>query len=218
MSITKLAGNVESAPNKSLGFDTDTKLNYELAKSFYNEGYRFAIRYVSLGSEASGDLTYEEANAILEAGLALMPVQHVPSEDWEPNASLGKEYGNNAAINADHAGFPPTVNVWCDLEGVVSGVSPQSIIDYCNNWYDAVAAYGYIPGLYVGARCGLNEDQLGNLKFEHYWKSESEVPWVPVGYEMIQEYYPEPVNGIGIDKDVTYLDDQNKAPMWLIRG
>ncbi len=218
MPTPKLNGKVQAAPNKSLGFDTDTKLNYELAKSFYNEGYRFAIRYVSLGSEASEDLSYEEANAILEAGLALMPVQHVPSEDWEPNASLGKEYGNNAAINADHAGFPPKVNVWCDLEGIVDGFSPQSIIDYCNNWYDAVAAYGYIPGLYVGARCGLNEAQLGNLKFEHYWKSESEVPLVPIGYEMIQEYYPEPVNGIGIDKDVTYLDDQNKAPMWLIRG
>ena len=218
MSNAKLAGKVESAPNKSLGFDTDTKLTYDTAKSFYNEGYRFAIRYVCLGSEVSADLTYEEANAILEAGLALMPVQHVRSEDWEPNAALGKEYGDNAAINADKTGFPPGINVWCDLEGVSSGVSSQSIIDYCNNWYDAVTPWGYIPGLYVGARCGLNEAQLGNLQFEHYWQSESNVPPVPVGYQMIQEYYPEPVNGIGIDKDITYIDKQGKAPMWLIRA
>lgn len=216
--MSKLAGKVEAAPNKSLGFDTDTKLNYDTAKSFYNEGYRFAIRYVSLVSEVPEDLTHEEANAILESGLALMPVQHVPSEHWEPNGGLGSDYGGHAAANADLVGFPAGVCVWCDLEGVVPGVSPQSIIDYCNNWYDAVAAYGYIPGLYVGANCGLNEEQLGNLKFANYWKSESEVPWVPVGYEMIQEYYPEPVNGIGIDKDMTYIDDQQKAPMWLIKG
>lgn len=58
--LKKITGKVAAAPNKSLGFDTDTKLNSNIAKSFFDKGYRFAIRYISLGSEASRDLTYEE--------------------------------------------------------------------------------------------------------------------------------------------------------------
>ena len=216
----KLAGKVAAAPNKSLGFDTNTPLNYDTAKSFYNEGYRFAIRYLSRGSEASEDLTYEEADAILEAGLALMPVQHVLSPGWHPSGNLGSEYGKNAAINADHVGFPPGVNVWCDLEGVAEGTHAQSVIDYCNNWYDAVVASGYLPGLYVGANSILSGEQLyESLKFQHFWKSESEVPEVAVrSYQMVQYYYPEHVNGISIDKDTTYIDKKGGQPQWLIRG
>ena len=216
----KLAGKVAAAPNLTTGFDTDTPLNYDTAKSFYNDGYRFAIRYVSLGSEASEDLTYEEANAILDAGLALMPVQHVLREDWHPTGDLGTKYGNNAAINADHVGFPPGVNVWCDLEGVAEDTHAQSVIDYCNNWYDAVAAYGYLPGLYVGANSILSGEQLyESLKFQHFWKSESEVPEVAVrSYQMVQCHYPEKVNGISIDKDTTYIDKKAGQPQWLIRG
>ncbi|MDJ0903678.1 MAG: DUF1906 domain-containing protein [Xenococcus sp. MO_188.B8] len=217
----KLAGKVAAAPNKSLGFDTNTPLNYDTAKSFYNEGYRFAIRYVSRkGSEDPGDITYEEANAILEAGLALMPVQHVLSPGWHPSGELGTKYGNDAAINADHIGFPPRVNVWCDLEGVAEGTHAQSVIDYCNNWYDAVAKYGYLPGLYVGANSILSSKQLYyDLKFKHFWKSQSTVPEVAErSYQMVQRYPSETVNGISIDIDTTYIDKKGGQPQWLIRG
>lgn len=215
----KIAGKVAAVHNKSLGFDTDTKLNFDIAKSFYNEGYRFAIRYVSLGSEASEDLTYEEANHILDAGLALMPVQHVRHAGWHPNGELGTKYGNNAAVDADKVGFPPGVNVWCDLEGVAGGTKAQSVIDYCNSWYDAVAKYGYLPGLYVGVSSILNSEQLyEDLKFQHFWKSESMVPEVAVrSDQMVQHYYPKKVNGISIDKVVTYIDKKGGQPQWLIR-
>ena len=220
MSHIQLTGTVESAPNKSLGFDTDTKLSLSIAQSFYNEGYRFCIRYLSLGTiEESQDLTYEEANDILEAGLALMPVQHVCEPGWEPNANLGKTYGENAGANAEKVGFPPQVNIWCDLEGIRAGVSAELVIDYCNNWYDAVASYGYVPGLYVGANSVLNGEQLyESLKFQHYWRSESMVPEVAVrSYQMVQYHYPEKVNGISIDKDTTYIDKQGGRPQWLVR-
>ncbi len=220
MSNPKLTGNVQSAPNKSLGFDADTKLSRSVAQSFYNEGYRFCCRYLSLGSEEeTSDLTYSEANDILDGGLALMPVQHVLSPGWEANGKLGEIHGENAARNADTVGFPSKVNVWCDLEGIQGGVSAQSVIDYCNNWYDAVAAYGYLPGLYVGANSILNAEQLyESLKFQHFWKSESDVPEVAVrSYQMVQYYYPELVNGISIDKDITYIDKKGGQPQWLVR-
>lgn len=41
-----------------------------------------------------------EALAILGAGLALMPVQHVALPGWQPNTNLGTLYGNFAATYA----------------------------------------------------------------------------------------------------------------------
>ena len=220
MSNLELEGIVQSAPNKSLGFDADSKILRATARAFHEEGYKFCVRYVSLGAESPADLTHEEANDILEEKLALMPVQHVPEPGWFPNAELGKQHGENAAINSKQVGFPSGVNVWCDLEGINSAVSAQDVINYCNTWYDEVASeqYGYLPGLYVGANSILNGEQLYELKFQHFWRSESEVPDVAVrNYQMVQSYVAEPVNGIGIDRDVTYIDNKGGRPQWLIR-
>ncbi len=218
MSNQKLNGVVMCAPNKSFGFDVDSKMSLEKARQFYQDGYRFCLRYLSRKSEESRDLTYEEASAILEGGLALMPVQHVLNSGWYPNADLGKEYGENAAVNADTVGFPPGVNVWCDLEGIKPGTPAQDVIDYCNAWYDAVAAKKYLPGLYVGANSILNGEQLYHaLKFKHYWKSASRVHNVPTrGYQMIQTSLDENVHGCDIDKDITYVDSEGGSPHWLI--
>lgn len=216
--MTQLNGTVQSAPNESLGFDTDTVVSLATAQQFARDGYKFCIRYLSLGTEESpGDLTYTEASEILAGGLALMPVQHVSEPGWIPSGSLGTTYGTNAANNAQAVGFPANMNIWCDLEGIGS-VSSQAVIDYCNAWYEAVAAAGYLPGLYVGANCLLNSQQLyDDLKFQHYWKSESDVPTVAVrSYQMIQYFCSEIINGLSIDKDITYIDNQGGVPQWLI--
>ncbi len=83
-------GVVQGAPNKSPGFDADTVITQATAQQFASQGYKFCIRYLSLGSgEAPGDLTNEEALGILQGGIALMPVQHVSASDWVPSAQLG---------------------------------------------------------------------------------------------------------------------------------
>ena len=92
-----LSGKVEKAPNKSLGFDADSVIHPQAAQVFYSKGFKFALRYLSLNEEQLGDLTNLEANDILNAGLALMPVQHVPEPGWFPSDELGKLYGQNAA-------------------------------------------------------------------------------------------------------------------------
>jgi hypothetical protein len=210
-----LTGTIQAAPPGALGFDADTVITAATAQQFFNEGYRFCVRYVSLGSEeSSGDLSTEEATNILSSGLALMPVQHVMSEGWLPTASLGQEYGTNAATHAQAVGFPAGVNLWCDLEGIGS-TSAQNVIDYCTAWFTAVSAAGFVPGLYVGANAVLSGQQLYDLPFQHYWQSESEVPAIPVrGYQMIQSFVSEPVNGIGIDKDVTQTDSEGGQAQW----
>jgi hypothetical protein len=193
------------------GFDIDSPVSESQAQQYASDGYAFAIRYISRqSSEQRGDLTHSEATDILNGGLALMPVQHVEQAGWTPSGSIGTTYGTNAASNAQSVGFPGSVNVWLDLEGVASGTSSQAVIDYCNNWYDAVANAGFTPGLYVGANSGLTGDQLASLKFKHFWKSLSDVPSIPGrGYEMVQSA------GDGKDDDVTHNDEQGDSAIWV---
>lgn len=218
-STNVLAGIVTSAPPELLGFDTNTVVTPTTAEAFVEDGYKFCVRYVGRTTMASFDLTTEEANAILDSGLALMVVQHVLSWGWSPSGSLGTEYGTNAAKFATEIGIPPGVNVWCDLEGVAAGTSSQDVINYCNNWYDAVFKAGFAPGVYVGASCGLSSSQLYNsLKFSHYWKSGSNVPDVMTrGYQLTQFDLNSSVNGIQIDKDLTQDDELGGQVQWLIR-
>jgi len=212
-----LPGTPVSAPNGLRGFDTNTILTDTTAAAFRAEGYTYCIRYLSrVAKQGSADLTAQEARAILKAGLALMTVQHVRLQDWDPTAELGASDGVHAAYHAMVIGFPPGVNIWCDLEGVRAGTPQQSVIDYCNEWADAVAAAGYIPGLYVGAASILDGHVLHDrLHFQHYWKSLSTVPDIAIrGYQMIQTSGV-PVNGVGIDNNITLSDRQGGNVVWL---
>jgi hypothetical protein len=212
-----LPGTVQPAPSGALGFDANSHISANVAQQFASQGYQFCVRYLSRGPvQAAGDLSAAEANAILGAGLALMAVQHVRMAGWSPTAALGQSDGTNAAANATTIGFPPGVNIWCDLEGVNQAAAAQDVIGYCNAWYAAVSAGGFVPGLYVGANAILTGQQLYDLAFQHYWQSESKVPAIPVrGYQMIQTLVPQPVNGIGIDQDVTQTDQLGGQATWL---
>lgn len=216
--MSTLLGRVQPAPTGLIGFDTDTKLNLAVAKLFRQSGYQFCLRYISLNAESSYDLDQAEAQAILSAGLALMPVQHVRYEGWSPDATSGTQTGKNAADNVIHVGFPSGINVWLDLEGIDPNAAPDAVIAYCNSWYDAVSAVGYIPGLYVGANSILDSQQLySNLKFQHYWHSLSIVPNVAVrGYQMIQSDGGT-VHGVGIDKNLTQADADRGQVQWFIQ-
>lgn len=215
-----LQGIVASASAGSIGFDTDTALPSDTASLFADDGFVFCVRYLSLSTpQDDGDLSYLEATAILDAGLALMPVQHVLEPGWMPTASLGDLQGAAAAANAREVGFPGGVNVWLDLEGVGIDASSDDVIAYCNAWFDQVTAAGYLPGLYVGASCGLTGDQLfWDLTCKSYWQSGSDVPDVDQrGYQMVQRITsaPDIVNGIAIDRDLTLVDDLGGSPTWL---
>jgi hypothetical protein len=127
-----LSGVVRSATAGLIGFDySSSALNTATAKQFADQGYKFCVRYVSRddalrgqhSSDGTPDLSQSEGQAILNAGMALMVVQHPPLPGWAPTADLGKTYGANAADYAAAAGLPENVCVWLDLEGVASGTS-----------------------------------------------------------------------------------------------
>ena len=143
-------------------------------------------------------------------------VQHPRAAGWAPTSGLGASDGVQAASHSSALGFPGGVNVWCDLEGVAAGTSPDDVIAYCNSWFDAVAATGYVPGIYVGADAILEGPALhDSLKFAHYWKSLSNVPDIPVrGYQMIQSN-EHTANNVDIDDDRTRNDLLNDTVLWL---
>jgi hypothetical protein len=92
----------------------------------------------------------------------------------------------------------------------------NDVIHYCEAWYEAVSAAGYIPGLYVGSEALLNGRQLYDLPFQHYWRSQSQVPDIPHrGYQVVQLSPPIQLNGVRIDFDVAVNDGQGGAAQWL---
>jgi Domain of unknown function (DUF1906) len=212
-----LSGNVVKCPAGVLGFDLNKKINRADAKQFYADKYRFCLRYLTRGSdhEAHSDLTEDEADAILDAGLALMAVQHYAGDGWVPSVALGAQYGRRAASNAAQAGLPEGVNVFLDLEGIKQGTTAADVIAYCNAWFDAVQTGGYETGVYVGANCILSSDELyWELHTKHYWKSGSKVPDITQrGYQMVQY-----IKKGQIDRNVTMDDNFAHGVMWLTRN
>ena len=212
-----LPGTASAAAGDIAGFDADGIVTAVAAAAFFSRGFRFCIRYVSrVAQQNANDLSAAEALDLLNAGLALMPVQHVRGAGWVPTAALGASDGVHAVYHAFVIGFPLGVNVWCDLEGVQPGASTQQVIDYCNAWYDAVNAAGYVPGIYVGADTILDGPTLRHSrKFSHYWKSLSHVPDIPGrGFQMIQSNEHD-ANGVSIDENRTQTDLLGDTVLWL---
>lgn len=181
---------VQAAPADQKGFDINEPVGSSKARQFHENGFRFCLRYVGRRKMSSNDLTAAELDRLLNAGLAVMPVQHVESEDsWVPTPGKGTEYGANAGRFARDLGFPAGVNVWLDLECVEKHVPAADVIGYCNNWFDQVQAAGYKPGVYVGFRPILSNDELRKrLKFRHYWGAYNVDAKIPGrGWQMKQE-------------------------------
>jgi hypothetical protein len=209
---------VEPAKAGARGFDANTPLTKAKAAALKQAGFAFAVRYLSRKAKPpAGDLTRAEVTAILDAGLALMAVQHVAAPGWTPSAALGAEYGANAAAHAQAVRLPPGTAVFLDLEEVDPKAPPADIILYCNNWHDALQEAGYAPGLYVGSNCGLTPDQLYRaLKEKYYWKSGSKVPAIPHrGYSMVQTILKDDVvAGVAIDRNLIVRDAFGATPLW----
>ncbi len=102
-----LFGMVAGAQPGAHGFDAATALNSHAAATFRQAGFAFCIRYLSRGlGQQPGDLTAAEAGLILDAGLALMAVQHVDEAGWRPSADLGASNGNDAVAMPVRSAFP----------------------------------------------------------------------------------------------------------------
>ncbi len=212
----------QALPIGTHAFDCVTPVSSSAASGMKAAGFGACIRYLSRSdTQGALDLSSNEANAVLGAGLALGAVQHVSAEGWSPSATLGATYGANAASNAQTVGVPPGVTVWLDLEGVNNAADAGDVIAYCNAWFAAVKNAGYQPGIYVGANCGLTGDQLfWNLQTQHYWESGSTVPTLPQrGYQMTQRITaaPDVLCGLNIDRNLMLSDSLGGQATWWCR-
>ena len=219
MADLTLPGHIAPAPNGAAGVDVNQVLTAAQAQAFKNAGYAFCVRYVPRTPDPklqAGNLTRAEALDILNAGLALMAVQHVELPPWKPNTNLGTMYGKYAATYAQQiVALPPGVNIWCDLEGVAAGVSVQDVIAYCQAWYYEVHSAGYVPGIYVGYDVVLTPDQLYNdISFQHYWRAYNGPEVSTRGFQLIQKTQ-KILDGIEYDPDVAQTDGMGDSALWL---
>lgn len=210
---------VQTVPDGAMLFDTDSVVSAVTAMAFEVKGWHGCLRYLSLSTpQRAGDLSAAELEGLLAAGLGVMAVQHVREPGWAPCAELGVLDGRAAAANAASLALPAGICIWLDLEGVNALSAAAAVIAHCAAWSGAVAGVGYVPGIYVGADCGLTGDELYSaLPFKHYWMSASEVPDLPErGYQMIQSLVPNAVNGIAIDHNVVHSDSLGGLPLWAV--
>ena len=219
-----LSGTIARAPAGLIGFDQSEKLNSAQVRQYFASGYRFCVRYVSRDDDSRAananrgtpDLSGDEAQNILSAGLALMVVQHCPRPGWSPTGALGRTYGQNAASYAAEAEIPSGANVFLDLEGIAPGTAHSDIIDYGNQWFAAVQTGGYESGVYVGFDVFLSPDELFlDLATKHYWRADGNIPDISHrGYQLFQHVqYPDTPQEF--DRDVTKDDAFGDAVLWV---
>jgi len=202
----------------SKGFDCDVHISSSTAQRFKRAQYDHVARYIRRDPVNPNDLTPDEVEIILDAGLQLVIVQHCPRPGWRPNEALGRKYGETAMRECLRLGVPGGFNVVLDLEGVAQGVAHEDVIAYCNAWYAPVAADGYVAMIYLGYDCGLtNREAYYALKFSHYWGAYN-VDVVPAvrGYQMQQRERKIADIPTGIGRDFAF--DVNHVQLDKLRG
>jgi hypothetical protein len=229
-----LSGMVQDAPTDALGLDFNADgqhMTPKLAQAFRAAGYQFCVRYVPREETAKTvdfDLRAEEADFLLDAGFALMAVQHFKSDaGWVPTADLGRRYGEFAARWArNRVGLPDGVTVFCDLEAVAANVPTGDVLAFCLEWHGEVEDAGYTPGLYLGDRARLSGQVIAdNLPFRHYWLAFNEAFDIPGrGFQMRQAAVgknsplrPAAAKGFRFQADRVRPDAQGDVVRWIAR-
>jgi hypothetical protein len=213
--VPALAGTL---PPGTIGGDSDSICTPGIAKDLFACGIRFLFRYISRTTpNHSGDLTAQERLVMLNAGLAVGYVQHVPLAGWAPSRGRGAAYGIAAVDNLRLVGATPGVCVWRDWEGILPGSSSADCIADINAWNAEVKASGYVPGIYVGFDDVLTASQLyWRLTCSHYWRDYAPGRIVPAvrGYQILQSQAPSPVDGYDFDRDVIMQDALGGLPIF----
>src|SRR2546428_14185914 len=120
-----LDGHVFTVPDGVRGFDANLIIPPNAAAAFIQRGYRFCVRYVRRQTVHDFDLTPDEADGLIGAGLGLMVGQHVESETaGTPTAAKGAADGDVAAAAAPQSWVPPRGEGWWDLAGGTAGKRP----------------------------------------------------------------------------------------------
>jgi glycoside hydrolase-like protein len=206
--------------NDAVGFDCSAKISMASGKHLSAMGFKFAVRYVGLSQPNASDIDPDEMAIILGEVGALWLVQHPLNAGWSPSGQLGQAHGTSAARNAKAAGYLSAAVLWQDLEGVSEASSMQSVIDYTNEWGNAVTAAGFLHGLYVGFDAILTPSQLYRSlpTVRTYWSDFGSRAVEVRGFAMKQ--YTNSISlpdvPFAVDLDICGPDMLGARPTWMI--
>jgi hypothetical protein len=154
---------------------------------------------------------------ILDAGLGYVPVSLAGEYEDGPVDEL-------AQLRA--LGIPSGVVVWLDLEGMRAfRADPETLIAKIDAWADAIAAAGYVPGLYVGVPQPLTSAELTALHVVRYWRGQGSIrdrhnalAEPGPGWCMVQFYPSVTRGGVLVDANMVGQDYRARVPTWATRG
>lgn len=151
----------------------------------------------------------------IDAGLAVIPV------------TLAGEYNDGGADEVAELatlGIPMGATVFLDLEGLTAFHSdPVALASKINVWADAVAAAGYVPGLYVGVPQPFTSAELYALRVQRYWRGQGSVrdrsnalaEPAGCGWCMTQMFPSVVRGGVLVDCNMIGQDYKGRVPAWV---
>jgi hypothetical protein len=161
-----------------------------------------------------GVITDDILGHALDAGLAFMPVTLAGA--WD---------GASAVARCKGLGLPAGITVWCDLEGDHAFVAGAGVIPKLAAWAQAIAAAGYMPGLYVGVPQPLTSEELFSLPFVRYWRGQGSIrdrhnalAEPKCGWCMTQAYPQHMRRGVLVDDDMVSQDYFGRVPVAACRS
>lgn len=165
-----------------------------------------------------GKMNGTRLTALLDAGLAYMPVTLAGEYEDGPNDEI---------LQLRTLGIPRGATVWLDLEGMKAFKSnPLELTKKINVWADAIAAGGWMPGLYVGVPQPFTSEELYALHVVRYWRGQGSIrdrknalaePY-PRGWTMTQMYPSVTWGGVLVDANIIGQDYKACVPSWVIRA
>jgi hypothetical protein len=169
-------------------------------------GVDFCVRYLHSATSA------EVAN-IVAAGLAFMPVTFAGAYD-----------GTDAAAQCKALGLPAGCTAFLDLEGQKAwAMDPAELMAKINAWADAVAAGGFMPGLYCGVPQPLTSAELYSVRVVRYWRGQGRITdrtgalaEPNCGWCMTQTYPSAFWAGVWADADFVGQDYSGRVPAWAV--
>jgi hypothetical protein len=196
--------------------DTDVPVVQEVPAQVLAHGYAGIVRYVPLpGLNSAKDISAAELKGILDAGLALLLVQHVRYQGWNPGKCSGDGDATAAIQAAEAAGYLQGGHIYLDLEGIAGTAADTTA--YAQDWSAAIVAAGYCAGCYVGYAVPLNAVQLYDLSnFHTYWSAPG--PWKVAtrGFAMTQGEPEVSVGDVNFDPDTVQADSLGDTPFWMV--
>ena len=199
-------GGGTSIPNLAKGWDVDAAVTADQVSCMKGAGYSYSLLYTDL-TATDWKTTYA---ALKANGMQAVLQQGFGSGLFTGDPSQGTATANTNIAAAQSVSYPKGADFFIDVES--TDTTHDNLVAWLNNWASAIAAAGYVPGIYSGVpsdltAADLSPSVLPDVKV--YWQSESDsAPDPAQGYVAVQTLGVVQACGIGsgVDVDTAYID------------